>query len=448
MELNNLFIINIINSGISLIMGFYMFLLQRNSEKQGVGFWAAGSLVIGLGLLFKAIAPMDSYFYLAGFPVFITLGLYLYLAGIWRFKEQKVHTWIIILIPGLDLIQSLVFFSFLQLYRIQIALHLLFIIIYCTYAILEMLKLKPAHKYLKKIFFLNAFIFAVFLSFMLLYAYALLAAQNFCPFELSNISLIVQVISGFVMIALTFGFLSAVHLRLTAELEDQLKSKTKFLSIIGHDLKGPIGNIMNFLDLLQNKTDINEKERKQYIRILNTLSQSTFHLLQNLLEWASKSKNLSNSLGKRIDLSEYVSDNADAFKSMAAIKSINIEIIGEPQVYVFLDLNMLETTLRNLVSNAVKFTPKGGSITITTEKTANSARLVVSDTGKGIKAETIHSLLKFETNKPTAGTDGEIGSGIGLALCKQLVHNNNGVIRIESKEDSWTKVIIEFPFVK
>jgi len=445
MELNNLLILNIMNSGISLIMGFYMFFLQRTSFKLGTGYWATGSLIIGVGLLTKAIFPSESSFVIAGSPILITIGLYLYLAGIWKFKESKIHKWVIIGIPVLDILQSIIFFGFSHSYRIQIGLHLFFLVIYCILALIEMIRLNNNQKYLKNIFRLNAFSFTIFLVLLLLNIYALITSPNINPLKLSNTVILMQIISGFVMIALTFGFLSAVNIRLNKELNGQLDSKTKFLSIIAHDLRSPVGNIMNFLDLLQNEDDLNEKEKKEYLKILNTLSQSTFHLLQNLLEWATKSKNLNNFESERIELSQMVSSNINIFRSSSVLKSINLNFKEGKQTYILGNTNMLQTIVRNLVSNAIKFTPEGGTINISSEKVLNNVRLIVADTGRGIEPEIIESLFKFETCQSKTGTNGEVGSGLGLVLCKELVSSNNGVIKIESTVGVGTKVIVEFP---
>jgi len=328
------------------------------------------------------------------------------------------------------------------------SIHLSFLIIYSIYAIYEMIKLNAAQKYLKRIFLLNAFSFSIFLLLLLLNFYALIQNSNFDHIARNNIYIILQIISGLVMIALTFGFLSAVNIRLTLELEDQLKSKTKFLSIIAHDLRGPVGNIMNFLDLLQNEKDLNEHDRNKYLKILNKLSQSTFHLLQNLLEWANKSKNINKYASDRIELSPLIAGNIDFFKSSTLLKKIDLEFKAGAQTFITANTNMLETILRNLVSNALKYTPQGGLITIKTEKVQNTVQLIISDTGQGIQPEIVDSLFKFESSKSTKGTEGEVGSGFGLVLCKELVNNNNGTIKIESKPEQGTKVIVEFPFAK
>ena len=129
-------------------------------------------------------------------------------------------------------------------------------------------------------------------------------------------------ISGFVMIALTFGFLSAVNMQLSNDLRNQLKSRNRFFSIIAHDLRGPVGNIMNVLDLLENEPELTESDRKEFMKTINTLSQSTYHLLLNLLEWASKSKDLGKFETEVLNLNQIVSENLFFFKSSAALNPL------------------------------------------------------------------------------------------------------------------------------
>lgn len=425
-----------------------MLFLNRYSFKHGTGYWASGALIIGFGLLIKAVFPNYDSFAIAGFPIFVTIGFYLYLAGIWKFKGKKINYWIMIGIPVLDALQTIVFYEIFPLYRIQSGLHFLFLILYFSLAIFEMIRLNSDQKYLRNIFLLNALSFAISLVIVLLSFYIVFTIPNFSPLQVNNMVIILLIINGFLMISLTFGFLTAVNLRLNKELEGQVESNTKFLSIIAHDLRGPVGNITVFLDLLQNETELSEKERKKYLKLLNILSQSTFHLLQNLLDWATKSKNLNRFKSERIELGEIISGNIDFFKSTTALKSINFNFIEGEQTFVSGNSNMLKTIVRNLVSNAIKFTPEGGTITITTEKTPGKVRLTVSDTGQGMKPDAINSFNKFETNTSTNGTNGEVGSGLGLVLCKELVSRMNGIINIESEIGVGTKVIIDFPWVK
>lgn len=447
MELNNLLLLNIVNSGISLIIGFYLIIGKQRSTKLGTRYWAFGSLVIGIGMFIKTFSPALSAFTVAVFPNFITVGLYLFLAGIWKFKDRKFNKWIVIGLPILDAAQAFIFFKLFPWYQMQIGLHMVFIIIFCLFAIYEMLRLDESHQYLKKIFYINSISFIIFLVLISLLLFAIIRAPLLTPSKTNITVLIIHLSSSFGMIALSFGFLSAINTRLNMELEGQLKSKTKFLTIIAHDLRGPVGNIINFLGLLQNETDLDEKERKNYLKILNTISQSTFHLLQNLLEWATKSENLNKFESERIELSELISGNINFFKSSATLKSINLEFNAGKNMYISGNPNMLETIVRNLVSNAIKYTPRGGSVIITLEKVLKNIRLIVTDTGRGIKPEIINSLFNFEISKSTIGTSGEVGSGLGLVLCKELVTSNNGEIEIKSQVGVGTTVIVEFPSI-
>jgi signal transduction histidine kinase len=394
MELSTIQILTIINSGISLIMGFYMLML-RTSSKNGTGYWAAGSLIIGAGLLLKFIPPSDGFFAIVSPALFICIGLYLYLAGIWEFKKRKIQKWIIIGLPLLNIIQSIVFSLYYPSYRMQGGIYSFIILFYCVYAIYEMFSLNSNQKHLKKIFLLNGISFFIFLAIVLLNITVIITNVNYNPTSLTEIGIILNIISSFVMIALTFGFLSAVNLQLECELKDQLKSKTKFFSIIAHDLRGPIGNIMNFLNLLKTDSELNEKERQEYLDILNTLSQSSYHLLQNLLDWTTKSKNLNRYENERIEINQLIADNMGFFKSSTSLKSINLKHEEGKETFILGNSNMLQTVIRNLFSNAIKFTPTGGNITISSIKKTNMVRVVVSDTGLGIAPETIKYLFKF-----------------------------------------------------
>lgn len=448
MELNIIQVLTIINSGISLIMGLYMLFLHRTTNANGTGYWATGSLVIGAGMLLRLVPPVNGYIAMVGPGVMVTIGLYLYLAGIWEFKEQKIHKWLIIGIPVLDFVQSVIFFFLFNTFRIQVSFHILFLSIYCFIAIYEMFKLSPEHKYLKYIFQINAFSFFIFLAVLVLNAVFVVIQSRHNPSSISNSGIILHIISGFVMIALTFGFLMAANMKLDWELRSQLKSKTKFFSIIAHDLRGPIGNIMSFLELLNNESDFSEKERKKFMETLNVLSKSTFHLLQNLLEWSTKSKNLNKYENKKLELNKIIADNIDFFKGSASIKSIHIDFNPGQQTYISGNANMLETIIRNLISNAVKFTPLGGNITIETQKDADKVWLIIADNGQGIEPKTLKSILNFEESKSTKGTHGEVGSGLGLVLCKEFAEQNNGIIRIESQPGTGTTVTVEFPWAK
>jgi len=427
-------------------MGFYMLLIQRNSAKvKGPVFWSAGNLMIGVGFLFRLISPLNGFWATAAPMLLITAGLYIYLAGIWQFKEKRIIWWIVIGIPVVDIFQSLVFFYIFPLNRIRIGLHLLILIFYSVIAIYEMLQLDYSKRYLRNIFRLNAISFTAFLVLLLTGIIIVLNRPAYTSVQINNIWIIAFGIAGGIMTALTFGFLSAVNLQLYTELEGQLKSKTKFFAIIAHDLRGPVGTIMNFLNLLNTEKDLKEEEKLMFMEKMEVLSQSTFHLLQNLLEWANTSQNLTQFEEELIELNKVVSSNIDFFRSLTQMKSIHLEYHNGEEAYISGNVKMIETVIRNLVSNAIKFTPKGGTISITTRNNVNGVRLVVEDTGIGIDPNRLNRIFELENSRSSQGTEGETGSGLGLALCKDFVRKNNGTIKVDSTLNVGTKVIVDFP---
>ncbi|MCG6186564.1 sensor histidine kinase [Maribellus maritimus] len=438
-------ILTFFNSGITLIMGFYMLVLRRTAASQGTVYWALGSFVIGIGLLFRLLPPQNGYLSMVAPGIIVTAGLYLYLCGIWKFKKQKLYKWIIIGIPVTDFVQSLFFFFVFHSFRIQLIIHAVFLIFYCVLAFAAMLRLSAEQKYLKRIFQINAFSFFIFLFVILLNVIVVLTSPDFKPSTISQSGIALHIISGLLMIALTFGFLTAVNMRLDKDLRDQLKSKTKFFSIIAHDLRGPVGNIMNVLELLENESELDEKERKRFMETLRTLSQSTFHLLQNLLEWASRSSNLSNYETEILDVNRIVNENLELFKSSALMKSIGLDFVPGRNVFTSGNANMLQTIIRNLVSNAVKFTPVGGKVSIVTTNEAGKVGFQITDSGEGMDPKTLQSLLEFGEGKSKRGTNGEVGAGLGLVLCKEFISLNRGTLSFQSELGKGTRVNVSFP---
>ncbi len=167
--------------------------------------------------------------------------------------------------------------------------------------------------------------------------------------------------------------------------------------------------------------------------------------MQNLLEWATSSKSLSDLEKEQINLNQLVSKNLDFLNSLTKFKAI--EIVFEEGTINPINGNakLLETVLRNLVSNALKFTPKGGKITIATLNYNKKVRLSIKDTGQGISEEKLRNLFVFEKNESTVGTEGEGGSGFGLVLCNEFVKKNQGSLRVKSQLNFGTEVIVEFP---
>lgn len=447
MEQTGFDIMIIITSAISILMGLYMLLLYRSaSGVRATAFWAFGSLTVGVGLLFRLIPPVGSFVTDVVPTLFVALGLYYYLAGIWQLKEKKIIPWIVFGMPALNVIQSVFFSQIIPSTRIRLILYYLILAIYSGIALFEMLKLSHDQKYLRHIFSLNAVSFFVFFIFIMVGITVLISQPEFELTESGNAILIMFTVANMLMVALTFGFISAVNLKLYKDLEVQLKSKDKFFSIIAHDLRGPVGTIMNFLNLLNSENDLEKEEREHYLRELEKLSQSTYHLLQNLFDW-SRSDNLTQVEGEIIELNKIITQNVVLFERLAQFKSICVEFESGNATHIRGDSKMIEVILRNLVSNALKFTPKGGKVTIKTRNDINKVQMMVCDTGMGIAPEILKTIYNFEGCHSSVGTNGEVGSGFGMVVCKDFVQKNNGSIYIKSEVNVGTEVIVEFPLV-
>ncbi|HKI87391.1 MAG TPA: ATP-binding protein, partial [Draconibacterium sp.] len=420
-----------------------MLLLYRStSGVKSTAFWAFGSLTVGVGLLFRLIPPTGGFVATVIPTLFIALGLYYYLAGIWHLKGKKINPWIVFGMPALNLVQSVVFSQLIPSDQIRLILYYSIIVIYACIALFEMLKLNDNQKYLRQIFNLNAFSFFIFLALLISGITVLVSQPGFNPVNAGRATLIMFTVSNLLMVALTFGFISAVNLKLYKELEVQLKTKDKFFSIIAHDLRGPVGTIMNFLNVLNNENELTKEEREYYLRELEKLSQSTFHLLQNLFDW---SRSETHEESEIIELNKVIAQNLILFERLAKFKSITVEFDKGSASCIHGDSKMIEVVLRNLVSNALKFTPEGGKVTIKTSKNLNKVELFVRDTGIGISPEKLKTIYNFEGCRSSVGTNGEVGSGFGMVVCKDFVQKNKGSIRIKSEINVGTEVIVEFP---
>lgn len=228
----------------------------------------------------------------------------------------------------------------------------------------------------------------------------------------------------------------------TAELEQQRlqlvelnASKDKFFSIISHDLRSPFNSMLGFAQLLIEHFDrYSREEIKQKVDRIRTSAESLYALLENLLTWSRIQRGAMEHNPEQLDLSELVDDTLDLFTSKAEEKQIQLIKSVTDGLSVYADYNMIHTVLRNLVSNAIKFTTGGGSISLAaTQTNEHIVEIAVTDTGTGIKAEDLCKLFRIDVQYTNPGTQGEKGTGLGLNLCKDLVEKNGGAIWVDSE---------------
>jgi PAS domain S-box-containing protein len=225
------------------------------------------------------------------------------------------------------------------------------------------------------------------------------------------------------------------RIELETKLKDALDTKDKFFSIIAHDLKGPIGNLNSFFELLFDQESSMEKEQQDLLFIqCKNLAESTYELLDNLLLWAQLQKNEIILQPTPQSLFELASKSIRLFHAPAAQKNIRIENNICQDLLVNIDKNMINTVLRNLINNAIKFTPNNGKITLNCAMEGSLIHLQVTDSGIGMSATKCESLFNSITTKnSTLGTAGEKGTGLGLLICKDFIQKHGGTIWVESE---------------
>nr|WP_320120001.1 hybrid sensor histidine kinase/response regulator [uncultured Marinifilum sp.] len=225
------------------------------------------------------------------------------------------------------------------------------------------------------------------------------------------------------------------------------KLKDKMFSVIGHDLRGPLGNIKMTLDFLAK--DFFEYGSDDYKETMKTLVQSSedvSELLENLLGWAKSQSGILKFHPEDIVLEELVESTYFMFKNNLNMKKISFSPKIKEKLKVHTDTYMLKMVLKNIVSNAIKFTPEGGDISISTENINGDFRIVISDTGVGIPAEDLPKLFNENEHLSTYGTNGESGSGLGLKVANNFAGKMNGQILVESEAGKGSKFILELPF--
>jgi PAS domain S-box-containing protein len=210
--------------------------------------------------------------------------------------------------------------------------------------------------------------------------------------------------------------------------------KDRFFSILSHDLRSPFNLLLGFSGVLLNnlhKYDMQKIEKQ--IEIIHKTTHQTYHLLEQILLWSKSQSGKLVIKPEKINFPEVTNELINNFKSQADEKAIKINLPGSEKIILIGDLHIYTAIMRNLISNAVKFTPRNGEIDIFAEKKSKNYTITVSDNGIGIDEEIIPKLWGINDSYSTAGTNNEQGTGFGLSLCKELIEKHGGRIWVESK---------------
>lgn len=225
------------------------------------------------------------------------------------------------------------------------------------------------------------------------------------------------------------------------ELQETNKVKDKFFSIIAHDLKNPFNAIMLASSSLMKKRGIYTEEKVfEYVNMINLSANTAHNLLENLLLWSKTQTNKISPVFENINLKLIVDENIDLMHNNSELKNINLKNHITDDIYCVADFNMIRTVVRNLINNAIKFTPSNGVINISHNTFDNKIEVIVSDNGIGIKSEDLNKIGDLKESFHTNGTNGEQGTGLGLVLCKDFIELNNGTFNINSTYGIGTSV--------
>ncbi len=270
--------------------------------------------------------------------------------------------------------------------------------------------------------------------------------------------LILVILSGILISGLLFA-LTLTYLKtkykakqieiLNTQLNELNASKDKFISILAHDLKNPFNTLLGFSEMLLSEVrTLNIEEIESQVNTIFDASKKMYNLLDDLLMWAKLQRQKIPFKPQKIDLNCICCDVVEQIQFLANVKNINIQCLASNNIYLYADKNMLQTILRNLISNAIKFTKNEGKIHINAEINNNIVTVIVADNGIGIEQEEIKKLFNLAEFHSTQGTANEQGTGLGLLLCKSFVEIHKGNIWVESIKGEGSSFKFSMPMFK
>lgn len=252
------------------------------------------------------------------------------------------------------------------------------------------------------------------------------------------------------LVAVTLLFTDFTSDKLHKEdLVQQAQNKNRLFAIVAHDLKEPVGSIKEITDFIIESIDSNKlDEAKRLLRALKKTSNNTFQLVTQLLDWASVQLKQVSTDKAYFRMDKLVAKVVDEFSTTIKNKEIDLKIAIEPFLAIFHDKNVIHTILRNLISNALKYTHNNGVIIVSAHSLNNEVVVSVSDNGIGIPKKLIDSIISRELIRSRQGTNNEKGHGLGLSMCNHLLNQCGGRLVIESIEGKGASMYVYIPIEK
>jgi signal transduction histidine kinase len=219
----------------------------------------------------------------------------------------------------------------------------------------------------------------------------------------------------------------------------------RFISILAHDLRSPFNTILGYSGLLRDDPDMSRDDYKTAVEALCRVSESTFHLLEQLLEWSQLHAGTLQPEKQSTDISELIREELRAVEPSARLKNIRLSSNLTSGVIAMIDKDMIRTAVRNLLSNALKFTKAVGEVSVRLILAGKDVRIEISDTGVGISEDGIKKIMTQGEIFSTRGTKGEKGTGLGLTLCKEYIRLHGGSLEITSQTGMGSTFAILLP---
>ena len=431
-------------AAISLLFAVLMLLFSKMTPSiKGPLHWSLGSFsAVVSSFLFASFPAVNGFIAIVVSSGFTILTIVLYWAGIRAFKELSVNYKVLAGLVLLQLVVATLFYSVIPMPNTRMVAYSVLSTFVCLLAISELVK--PVAKPYRLAFGLCTVVFTISALTSIFRIVVIIMSKPGVPYAPTNANLTFYFFINLTQALLLFSFVLLISTKIAERLKKKVEDQRKFYSIIAHDLSGPVGMINAMLNMANQDIELEENHKKQIYTEVENLSASTHHLLQNLLYWSRNQLEDLRPYLKKFDLNKVILENIEFLQQIAKSKHITIVYNPHTDLFCHADARMIDTVLRNLISNAIKFSYSGGTIEISVEK---SEVLIVriKDNGMGMSEEVRKNLFVPRENGTTSGTKGEKGTGLGLMLCKEFVETNNGSITVLSKEGVGTEFVVKIP---
>jgi signal transduction histidine kinase len=274
-------------------------------------------------------------------------------------------------------------------------------------------------------------------------------SENFCVFSPEDeafLDTLAQPMAVSILNSMLYDSMEEKIRERTASLEQVTATKEKFFSIISHDLRSPVTSFQGISKLFRYYNQRGDTSKIEALcSTVDGATERLNHLLDNLLNWSLQQTNGITCRFEAIRLSDFMNEIAAIYRENILSKSLSLQVRINDSIFIRADNNTVATVFRNLLNNAIKFTPRGGTISISAQVNDESVAILVEDNGVGIGREKLHSIFEMKEQKVTCGTEKEKGTGLGLILVKEFIQLNHGTVVMESAGEKGTRVIITLP---